>query len=360
MSLSSPSVPAVPDPTTTAAAQQNLNTQTLTELEQANNVNQVTPTGSLTYAQTGTGANGVPTYTATQTLTPAEQQLLTTMQGTQNTAGTQAGNLLTNANYGAPGTNPATTIGNSTSGETQALLGQETSYLNPQFNEQTSQLQTQLASQGIYPGSPAYTQQMQNLQLNQNQAVTGFLATAEPAAYQQATSSYELPLTMASTEMGLAQPAGVGLTSTPQESSQPANLEGDVASANTANMAAYNAQLTQQNAMLSGLFGLGAASISGGTGGFGNSLAGSAISGTGAFAPSPSDRRIKKNIDQVGTLFDGTPIYRYQFIDGPQVWHIGVMAQDIEQFEPGAVVDIGGVKHVEYFRATERAARHGN
>lgn len=352
MSLSSPSVPTVPDPNTTATAQQGLNTQTLTELEQANNVNQITPTGSLTYAQTGTGANGVPTYTATQSLSPAEQQLLNTMQGTQNTAGTQAGNLLTGANYGGAGQpTPAAAIGNSTSGETQALLGEETSYLNPQFNEQTQQLQTQLASQGIYPGSPAYTQQMQNLQLNQNQAVTGFLATAEPAAYSQATSSYELPLTMAESEMGVAQPAGVGLTSTPQETSQPANLEGDVASANTANMNAYNAQLTQQNAMLTGLFGLGAASINGGTGGFGNSLLGSAFT--------PSDRRIKQNIRQIGTLFDGTPIYRYQYI-GSSVWQIGLMAQDIEQFEPDAVREFDGIKHVDYERATQRAVNHGN
>lgn len=350
MSLSSPQVPSVPNPNVTAGQQQQLNAQTLTELEGANNVNQVTPTGSLSYSQTGTGPNGVPTYTATQTLSPAEQQLLTTMQGTQQTAGTQAGQLLSNANYGS--TNPATTIGNSTSGETQALLGQETSYLNPQFNQQTSQLDTQLRSQGIFPGSPAYTQQMQNLQLNQNQAVTGFLATAEPAAYSQAVSSYELPAQTAESLMGVAQPAGVGLTSTPQESSSPANLEGDVASANTANMQAYNAQLAQQNAMMSGLFQLGSASISGGTGGFGNSLLGSALSG--------SDRRIKKNITQVGALFDGTPVYRFQYIDGPPAWQIGVMAQDIEQFEPDAVHDIGGVKYVDYLKATERAASHGH
>lgn len=275
MSFDSPSVPAVPSPQITADQQQQLNLQTTEQNQAASNVNQVTPTGSLTYAQTGVGPNGIPTYTATQTLSPQEQALLTTMQGTQQTAGTQAGNLLTNANYGAPGSNPATTIGNSTSGETQALLAQETSYLNPQFTQQTNQLDTQLRSQGIFPGSPAYTQQMQNLQLNQNQAVTGFLATAEPAAYQQATQSYELPLTMAESEMGVAQPSGIGTTSTPQATGSPANLEGDVASANSANMAAYNAQLGQQNAMLSGLFGLGAASISGGSAGFGGSLLGS-------------------------------------------------------------------------------------
>jgi hypothetical protein len=353
MSLSSPQVPTVPNPTTTADQQQALNTQMLEEVQGASNVNQQTPTGSLTYTQTGVGPNGVPTYTATQTLSPAEQQLLQTMQGTQQTAGTQAASLLSNANYGGAGQpSPAAAIGNSTSGETQALLGQETAYLNPQFTQQTNQLDTQLRSQGIFPGSPAYTQQMQNLQLNQNQAVTGFLATAEPQAYQQATSSYELPLTMAAQELGISQPAGLGLTTTPQASGSPANLEGDVASANTANMAAYNAQLAQQNAMMSGLFGLGAASISGGTGGFGNSLLGNIFTG--------SDRRIKKHVKQVGTLFDGTPVYRFQYIDGPPAWQIGVMAQDIEKFEPDAVHEIDGVKYVDYLAATERATRHGH
>lgn len=346
MCFNSPQVPTVPNPYDVANAQQNLNTQTLTELEQANNVNQVTPTGSLTYAQTGTGANGVPTYTATQTLSPAEQQLLTTMQGTQQTAGTQAGNILSNANYGA---NPTAAIGNSTSGETQALLGQETSYLNPYFQNQTSQLQTQLANQGIYPGSPAYTQQMMNLQGNQNQAVTGFLATAEPAAYQQAVTGYELPAQTAESLMGVASPAGVGTTTTPQETSQPADLTGAVASANQANMAAYNAQMQQQNAMMTGLFGIGGQAINGGSLGFGGSMLGSLLG---------SDRRIKKNIMQIGTMFDGTPLYRFQYVHSP-VWQIGVMAQDIEKFEPDAVHDIDGVKFVDIVKATERALSYG-
>lgn len=277
MSFDSPSVPNVPNPNVTAAQQQQLNAQTLEELQGANQINQQTPTGSLTYTQTGVGPNGVPTYTATQTLSPQEQALLTTMQGTQQTAGSQAGNLLANANYGGAGVDPSKIIGDATSGNTKALLGQETSYLSPVFTQQTQQLDTQLRSQGIFPGSPAYTQQMQNLQMNQNQAITGFLATAEPQAYQQAVSSYELPLTMASQELGISQPAGIGTTTTPQETSSPANLEGDVSSANQANMAAYNAQLNQQNAMMSGLFGLGSAAISGGSAGFGGSLLGTLL-----------------------------------------------------------------------------------
>lgn len=288
MSMSSPDVPKVADPNAVANNQQDLNLKAMESSQAASNVNQVTPTGSLTYTQTGTGPNGVPTYTATQTLSPAEQALLTQMQGTQGVAGKQANALLTNANYG--GTDPSKVIGDATSGNTKALLGQETSYLDPYFKSQTDQLTAKLASQGILPGSEAYNDQMMKMQGNQNQAITGFLATAEPQAYQQAVESYQLPASMAQSFMGMAAPAGVGLTTTPQASMQPADLVGATSSANSANMAAYNAALNQQNAMMSGLFGLGGAAISGGTGGFGNSMIGSLGSSVGsAFAPAAAD-----------------------------------------------------------------------
>jgi hypothetical protein len=189
--------------------------------------------------------------------------------------------LLSNANYGS--TNPATTIGDATSGNTKALLGQETSYLDPYFTTQTSNLDAKLQASGIYPGSKAYNDQMMALQGNQNQAVTGFLATAEPQAYQQAVSSYELPMQTAESLLGVSQPAGLGLTTTPGASMQPADLIGATSSANAANMQAYQAQLAQQNAMMSGLFGIGSAAISGGAGGFGNSMLGSLLPAVAAY-----------------------------------------------------------------------------
>jgi hypothetical protein len=350
MSFGAPSPPAVPDPNVVAKNQQQLNLDMLKDVQAASNVNQVTPTGSLTYTQTGVGPDGVPTYTATQKLSDAQQALLNTMQGTQLTAGTQAGNLLSNANYGAAGTDPSKIIGDATGGNTKALLGQETSYLDPYFTSQTSQLDTKLRNQGIVPGSPAYTQAMQQNQDTQNRAVTNFLSTAEPQAYQQAYQSYMTPLSMAGAELGISNPAGLGLTSTPQASGNPADLVGATSSANAANMAAYQAQVQQQNAMMSGLFGIGGAALSGGTGGFGSSLLGSLVK---------SDRHHKNNITQVGSMFDGTPIYRFQYNGLPNVWHIGVMAQDIEEFEPEAVRIINGIKHVDYYKATQRAVDHG-
>jgi hypothetical protein len=275
MSFGSPDVPSVPNPNAVAANQQDLNQQAMINSQRASMVDQTTPTGSLRYVQTGVGPNGVPTYSATQTLSDPEQALLTQMQGTQATAGRQAGNLLTNANYGS--TNPATAVGDATSGATKQLLSQETSYLDPYFTNQTSQLDTKLANQGIYPGSPAYKQAMMENQDTQNRAITNFLTTAEPQAYSQALQNYQLPMQTAESLFGISQPAGLGLTTTPQASMSPADLVGATSSANSANMAAYNAELNQQNAMMSGLFGLGGAAISGGSGGFGASMLGSLL-----------------------------------------------------------------------------------
>lgn len=261
---SSPTPPAVTNPNTVAANQQTLNTQSGQQSQEGSMVNQANPYGNLTYSQTGTASDGTPLYTASTTFSPQQQQLLNTLTGTQQQAGNDASTLLATGNYGS-GVSPGTTIGNSTSGETQALLNQETSYLNPQFTQQTTQLDTQLKNQGFDPSSPAYQQAMNNLYQSQQQTVTGFLAQAEPAAYQQATASYELPEQMATALAGFGSPTSPtgSFTSTPSLTIQPANLVGATANAQTAEQQTYQDQLNQQNAMLSGLFGTGSALLGG-------------------------------------------------------------------------------------------------
>ena len=69
-----------------------------------------------------------------------------------------------------------------------------------------------------------------------------------------------------------------------------------------------------------------------------------------------SDAKLKDDIAEVGTLFDGTPVYRYRYKGAP-THHIGLMAQDVEKISPHAVVEIGGYKAVNYHAATEAAAR---
>ena len=96
-----------------------------------------------------------------------------------------------------------------------------------------------------------------------------------------------------------------------------------------------------------------------GVGNVAGAVGGAALGGLLPFLQ--SDMRSKRDIVRIGTLFDGTPVYRYRYA-GNQTTHIGVMAQDIEKFAPEAVSEIGGFKLVNMELATRRAmeANHGD
>jgi hypothetical protein len=104
--------------------------------------------------------------------------------------------------------------------------------------------------------------------------------------------------------------------------------------------------------------------------GLGSSLAGAgsaAASGLGSLAAGGaellaflplmfSDERMKDNVEPVGELYDGQPIYRYNMKGSPQT-QLGLMAQDVERNgHSDAVAGLGGVKMVDYKRATDVAA----
>ena len=81
--------------------------------------------------------------------------------------------------------------------------------------------------------------------------------------------------------------------------------------------------------------------------------------GTGLTAAATffSDRRMKKDAKKVGESADGIPIYEFRYKgdkrkSGPK--QVGMMAQDVEKVAPEAVVDVGGLKAVDYFKVRER------
>lgn len=73
-----------------------------------------------------------------------------------------------------------------------------------------------------------------------------------------------------------------------------------------------------------------------------------------------SDERAKDDIEEVGRMADGTPIFRYRYKDDPSgEIHMGPMAQDVEKTTPEAVYDDvrpDGMKMVDMDAATRKAA----
>jgi hypothetical protein len=72
-----------------------------------------------------------------------------------------------------------------------------------------------------------------------------------------------------------------------------------------------------------------------------------------------SDERMKHDIKKVGTLFDGQPVYRYAY-NGDDKTQMGLLAQKVEKIHPDAVGLAGGMKTVDYEKATDKAANRGH
>ena len=125
-------------------------------------------------------------------------------------------------------------------------------------------------------------------------------------------------------------------TSVPQQATTSgADLLGAAQGTYNAQLAAANAQNAANAGMTSGLFQLGGAAL---------------MAPTGTF----SDVRMKENITPVGFLPNGLPVYEFEYksefkdIAGHGK-HIGVMAQEVEQIIPEAVMTASnGYKMVNY------------
>lgn len=265
--------PTPPSPAAEGSAALGLGEETLSDVnlpaaiesQAGSNYNQSGPYGSLTYQQIGTGPNGVPIYGAQESLSGAQQGLLNTLQGSQQTAGGEASNLLSGANYGA--TSPTQDIGNLTSGLTGQNMSAYLAASDPFYQLQSQQEDTALRNQGLGPGDPAYDNAMMQLQTNQGYSVEGAAASFEPQAFQQATTEYQLPANMAVQLGSYGAPATSQLGSTMQGGSalnvQTPNVSSDLSSEVSGANAQYQAQQSQYNNMLSGLMGIGSGALIG-------------------------------------------------------------------------------------------------
>lgn len=322
------------------AAQQWAANQTAGAASQAGSmVGQSNPWGGLSYSQTGVGPNGVPIYSSNVNLSPTQQNLYDLLSGTQSTAGGQAGSLLRNANYG--GANPSDVIGNMTSGTTKDLLDKQVGFLQPFFGTSRDQLDTKLKNQGLAPGNPAYDNAMRGLDTSQGLTVNKLVGDSENTAFNQATQMYGLPAEMALSLAKFGSPTAPSWLQTPQAHYDPSNVTGATANASQMLNNQYQANLAQNQNMMSGLFGIAAPVLGSYAGSAGGSAAISSALGM------LSDRRAKNVIGRVATLDNGLPLYLFTYKSGGPA-QVGLMADEVEQVYPEAVHVADGLKYVDY------------
>ena len=270
---SAPTPPPVTSANTMINAQQSANTQAGYASQAGSATNQSNPYGSLTYTPY-TDAQGNKRFKANVQYTPLGQQLLDYLQGTQKTAGQAAGRVLSQGGYGEG----APDLGTSAGSIVNQNLGNFTKSLDPHFTKQSEDLDNQLRNQGLFPGSPGYDRQMNELRQSQGQTISGFLAQAEPEAYSQAVSSYQLPMQTAAQLSQLGQPANLqgSFINTPGANYQSVNALGAYGQQTAQAQANYQNKQQNYSDMMKGIY--GAAGTIAGTalgGPIGGSLGGS-------------------------------------------------------------------------------------
>lgn len=252
---SSPSAPPAPDYTGAANATAAGNLAAAQAAAEANRINQVTPYGNLTYTRKpgSTGENG---WTQTTSLSPTQQALLDAQNQTSlGVSGLEGQGLgyLKNAldNPVNSSSLPSAPIN---AGQTaqDAIMARE----QPSINQSDQALTTQLANQGIVPGSVAYTnaertQGQQDNDLRSQAALAGINAgeQAQNQQFQLKTAEQNQPLNMLNslrTGAQVTNPSFGGFAQ--QATTGGADLTGALNSQNNYNMGLYNSGVASANA----------------------------------------------------------------------------------------------------------------
>jgi hypothetical protein len=335
----SASAPPAPDYTAAAKETSAGNLEAARANIAANRVNQYTPYGSLEYNISGQDPYGNPTWSATQSLSPTQQQLLDYQNQTSLGLGnlTQKGlgyvsNMLENpfdvSQLPTTGFNPS-----------QSYQDAYMQRLAPQIQQGRETLDVKLANQGIPVGSEAYNRAMMAQSQRENDLLAaattqgfGVGQQARQSALQEQAYLRNEPLNTLSAVRTGAQVQGPNFVNPAmQANTAGADILGATQMGYNAQMGAANAQNAANNQMTQGLFSLGGAALM-------------------------SDIRTKENIKHINWLPNGLPVYTYEykeeFKDHPLAGHgthTGVMAHEVEVMYPNAVITLdNGYKAVDY------------
>lgn len=397
--MKTPKAPEAPDPVATAQAQGEANVESAIASALLNMQSTVGPEGTVSYQQTGTqnvGGNIIPTFTRTTTLTPdaqaqfeAEQQLGRSLTGlAQEQTGRIGGALGQGVDVsGLPGLAFAGGMQQQIATENlpelqrdfgaqgaeleRATFERGLGLLDPVFQRQRADAERMVTERGLPLGSESARAVFDPMSEQQNRALSDLAlasvqagrdeqarlfgqqsalrgqAFGEQAAQQQAINqaiaqqaaidnaaraqgfqeqafSRSLPINDIAALMGTSP--GVSAPQfqpTPAFAVQAPDVMGATFGAANIQQQNYQNQLARQGGLMSGLFGLG------------GSLGSAAIL---------SDKRVKSAIKPYGT-FNGHKLYKY-IKNG--VYEIGVIAQEVLETKPEAIVDRDGYLAVNY------------
>lgn len=268
----------------------------------------------------------VPTYTATQTLSPEQQKILDQTQGAQLNLGTLANEQSAKmVDYLKQPIDLSS--GNIDKYTNDHYLGG----FNTQWNNQESSLDQKLADQGIKLGSQAYQTAQQGFTTSKTAANDQFLGDMYNNAQQAILTARNQPINEIGALLSGSQVQQPNYASSTPSNAATVDYAGLVNQNYQQQQQNYQQQVSTQNAAMGGLFGLAGA-------------------GLGGWAMK-SDRRLKTEIKRVGELHNGLPVYSFRYKEGGPM-QVGLMSDDVKIVHPEAVFRASdGFDRVDYARA---------
>lgn len=326
--------PAAPNPKETSAASTATNIGTAIANAYLGNVNQVTPDGTRTTTQTGmhswhdpyTGKTyDIPTFTTTEELSAIQQQIKD--QG-------DAASL----NLATLGNNLSGTLGQQLTGNFK--LGNEAvenriydlaaSRLNPRLEQQREAERTRLINSGIREGSTAWTNAMNQIGQNENDAYNSILLSARGQATNELLTEDNQRINQISALLNGGQVSQPNFGTTPMPTIPTTDVAGIINQDYQNRMNAYQ----QQQASMGGLFS-GIGQLAGGLIGL-------------------SDDEEKKNKKRLGDVEDEMGLWEFNYKSDPSGTpkQLGLMASEVKKSKPSAVKrGKDGKQYVDYGKA---------
>lgn len=330
--MCAPSPPPPPNYEAAAVAQGAANKEAAIAGSQLSNPNIVGPTGNQTVTYAPDPVTGNPIPTVTQTYSPEQQKIFDiNQQGQLGLA--EVGRDSVNRIGGILGqdVNFNRDLGTQSQGR-QEVIDAMMSRVNQDIGRRTDNTESTLIARGIPRGSEAWNREMDTIERGRNDALQQAIVGADSRAMDDRRQAI--------TEMMAQRQTPLNEISALRSGSQVAPLQfqnfsgqnvGAAPVFNAANASSqygtdvYNAQAAQAGNTMGGLFKLGAAAI-----------------------PLFSDRRLKKDIIQIGTHPLGFGLYLFRYL-WDEVLRFGVMADEVEKVIPDAVVTTpSGFKAVNY------------
>ncbi len=333
-----PAQAATPDYTGAAEATGQSNIKAAQLATAANRVNQYTPYGSLTYSQEGTDPYGNPMWAARQSLSPDQQELYNMDMATSKGLGQLQSKGLGYVSGMLDQPFDTSKLVSTGMDPSQSYQDAYMKRLAPQLSQSREQLDQQLANQGIKLGSEAYNrakalqaQKENDILLGATTQGFGVGQQARQQGFQELAYQRNEPINTLNAVRSGSQVQGPTFVNPSQQATTAGtDYMGAAGLTGQANIANANAENARTNAMMSGLFSMGAAAA--------------------------SDIRMKENIERVGVMPNGLNVYEFdykpEFKDHPLAGHgrfTGVMAQEVQEFNPKAVMTLdNGYMAVNY------------